>query len=74
MSGINVLICLLTSFIIAIIVTVIYCYWLHKINNDVRNKGCSTCPYAGHIELKECPNAYTEKAKECKNYNHEQFM
>lgn len=22
-------------------------------------KGCTSCPYAGHLELKECPDAYT---------------
>ena len=38
-----------------------------------KEKGCTTCPYAGHIDLKECPNAYTEKSKECGNYNHEQL-
>ena len=41
--------------------------------NTSKEKGCSTCPYAGHFDLKECPNAYTEKSKECGNYNHEQL-
>lgn len=34
-------------------------------------KGCTTCPYAGHIELKECPDAYTEVSEKCGLYNHE---
>ena len=38
-----------------------------------KEKVCITCPYAGHIDLKECPNAYTDKSKECGNYNHEQL-
>lgn len=33
--------------------------------------GCTQCPYAGHIELKECPDAYTEVSKYCGLYNHE---
>ncbi len=33
--------------------------------------GCTKCPYAGHIELKECPDAYTEVSKYCSLYNHE---
>lgn len=36
-------------------------------------KGCSTCEYAGHIEIKECPDAYTEVAKGCNLYSHEEF-
>jgi hypothetical protein len=33
--------------------------------------GCTQCPYAGHIELKECPDAYTEVSQHCGLYNHE---
>ena len=32
--------------------------------------GCSRCPFAGRIELKECPNAYTEVSKLCSFYDH----
>lgn len=32
---------------------------------------CNQCPYAGHIELKECPDAYTDVSKYCGLYNHE---
>lgn len=33
--------------------------------------GCTECPYAGHIELKECPDAYTEISQHCGLYKHE---
>lgn len=33
--------------------------------------GCTQCPYAGHIYLKECPDAYTSVSKHCGLYNHE---
>ena len=33
--------------------------------------GCTQCPYAGHIELKECSDAYTEVSQYCGLYNHE---
>lgn len=33
--------------------------------------GCTQCPFAGHIELKECPDAYTEVSQYCGIYNHE---
>lgn len=33
--------------------------------------GCTKCPYAGHIEVKECLDAYTNVAPHCKMYNHE---
>lgn len=33
--------------------------------------GCTQCPYAGHIYLKECPDAYTEVSSHCGLYNHE---
>lgn len=33
--------------------------------------GCTQCPYAGHIELKECPDAYTEVSQHCALYKHE---
>lgn len=36
-------------------------------------KGCTTCPYAGHIESKECVFAYTEDAKGCTLYSHEEI-
>ena len=32
-------------------------------------KGCSSCPYSGHLELPECPDAYTEKAQHCGLYD-----
>lgn len=35
-----------------------------------REIGCTRCPAAGHIELKECPDAYTERAPYCGLYNH----
>lgn len=28
-------------------------------------KGCTSCPYVGRIELRECPDAYTEAASGC---------
>lgn len=31
--------------------------------------GCTRCPYAGHIELKECLDAYTDKAPKCSLYD-----
>jgi len=37
----------------------------------VKEIGCTECPYAGHIELKECPDAYTEVSKHCGLYKHE---
>ena len=36
--------------------------------------GCTKCPYAGHIELKECPDAYTEVSKYCNLYNNSDFQ
>lgn len=41
--------------------------------DDMANKeiGCTQCPYAGHIELKECPDAYTKVSKHCNLYKHE---
>ena len=33
--------------------------------------GCTECPYAGHIELKECPDAYTEVSEKCGLYINE---
>lgn len=33
--------------------------------------GCTQCPYAGHIYLKECPDAYTEVSQHCGFFNHE---
>jgi len=39
------------------------------VNNKVI--GCTECPYAGHIELKECPDAYTEVSKKCGLYKNE---
>ena len=33
-------------------------------------KGCTSCPYAGHFELKECPDAYTDVSKFCGLYDH----
>lgn len=38
---------------------------------DSKEIGCTQCPYAGHIELKECPEAYTEVSQYCGLYNHE---
>lgn len=35
--------------------------------------GCSSCPYAGHLEKLECPDAYTEKARYCKMYDSRTF-
>jgi len=35
--------------------------------------GCTRCPYAGHIEKKECPDAYTEKANKCNLYIREEI-
>lgn len=32
-------------------------------------KGCTSCPYAGHIELKECPDAYTKVASGCRLFD-----
>lgn len=32
-------------------------------------KGCTNCPYSGHSELKECPDAYTYKAALCNLYD-----
>lgn len=37
----------------------------------VKEIGCTECPYAGHIELKECPDAYTEVSRWCSLYKHE---
>ena len=37
-------------------------------NNEI---GCTECPYAGHIELKECPDAYTKVSQYCALYKHE---
>ena len=31
--------------------------------------GCSTCPQAGHFELRECPDAYTKIAEKCALYD-----
>lgn len=42
---------------------------LRETNN--KEIGCTQCPYAGHIELKECPDAYTEASKHCRLYNHD---
>jgi len=33
-------------------------------------EGCTTCPCAGHFELRECPDAYTEKSQYCNLYSH----
>ena len=33
--------------------------------------GCTQCPYSGHIELKECPDAYTTVSQYCGLHNHE---
>lgn len=35
--------------------------------------GCTRCPYAGHIELRECIDAYTEVAEHCGAYNHNEL-
>ncbi len=35
--------------------------------------GCTRCPHAGHIELKECVDAYTEVAEHCGAYNHNEL-
>lgn len=35
--------------------------------------GCTRCPYAGHIELKECVDAYTEVSKYCGMYDHNEL-
>lgn len=32
--------------------------------------GCTTCPYSGHIGLKECPDAYTPVSEYCGLYDH----
>lgn len=37
-------------------------------------KGCSSCPYAGYFELKECPDAYTKKSADCNLYSYEYFF
>lgn len=37
----------------------------------IKEIGCTKCPYAGHIELKECPDAYTEVSQHCGLYKHE---
>lgn len=39
----------------------------------MRNRviGCTECPYTGHIELKECPDAYTKVSKKCGLYKNE---
>lgn len=34
-------------------------------------KGCTSCPYAGHFELKECPDAYTPISQFCNLYSKE---
>ena len=34
-------------------------------------EGCTSCPYAGHFELKECPDAYTPISHFCKYYSKE---
>lgn len=39
----------------------------------IKVKGCSSCPYAGHFELKECPDAYTKKSADCNLYSYEYF-
>lgn len=36
---------------------------------DIMYKGCTSCPYAGHIELKECPDAYTKVSRECRLFD-----
>lgn len=33
--------------------------------------GCTKCPYVGHFELKECPDAYTDVSEKCGLYNHD---
>lgn len=38
-------------------------------NTYLKVKGCTSCPYAGHIEIKECPDAYTDIAKKCNLYD-----
>ncbi len=35
--------------------------------------GCTRCPEAGHFELRECPDAYTERAKGCGLYDHSKY-
>lgn len=40
-------------------------------SGDIIPIGCTECPYAGHIELKECPDAYTEVSDKCGLYKHE---
>lgn len=41
--------------------------------NSKKEIGCTQCPYAGHIELKECPDAYTEVSSHCGLYNHNEI-
>lgn len=40
-------------------------------DNVTKEIGCTGCPYAGHIELKECPDAYTDVSEKCGLYIHE---
>ena len=34
-------------------------------------KGCTSCPYAGKFELKDCPDAYTHVSHKCNLYSKE---
>lgn len=36
-------------------------------------KGCSACPMAGHIELPECPDAYSANSPKCNLYSNEKL-
>lgn len=45
--------------------------WSSDFLDYSRPLGCTECPYAGHIELKECPDAYTEVSDKCGLYKHE---
>ena len=40
-------------------------------NGGNKVKGCLTCPYSGHMEIRECPNAYTEISHMCGMYSNE---
>lgn len=42
-----------------------------EVTKMTKEIGCTQCPYAGHIELKECPDAYTEASQHCGLYKHE---
>ena len=34
-------------------------------------KGCTSCPYRGSFELRDCPDAYTEVSHLCNLYSKE---